>query len=81
MMMVNCEQGELVGIEGNKVFAFYNIPYGADQGRFMPVGEPVAWSGPRDAATPGSVFPQSQAGWRLLWVPKKNGIKRRIPSL
>lgn len=57
-LRANCEQGKLVGTEEKGTLAFYDIPYGADKGRFMKVGEPLKWNGIRDATKPGPIFPQ-----------------------
>ncbi|MFC7560420.1 carboxylesterase family protein [Paenibacillus farraposensis] len=57
-LRADCEQGKLVGTEEKGTLAFYDIPYGADKGRFMKVGEPLKWNGIRDATKPGPIFPQ-----------------------
>lgn len=75
--MATCEQGELVVTEEKEVLAFYNLPYGADKGRFMPVGEVVKWSGSRDATKPGSVFPQSPSRLAVVMGTKKEERNQR----
>ncbi|PFE13333.1 hypothetical protein [Bacillus cereus] len=71
-LIVNCTQGKLVGTLENMALALYNLPYGSDQGRFMPVGEPDKWSGSRDATKPVSIFPQSPSSIEQLALNKRS---------
>lgn len=75
--IVICEQGKLVGTQEKQALAFYNVPYGADKGRFMPVGEPVTWSGTREATTPGPVFPQLPSRLSTVLGTKKEELNQK----
>lgn len=74
---VNCEQGVLVGTQENETLAFYNIPYGADAGRFMPVGKPLMWTGMRDATKPGPIFPQLPSRLSTVMGTKKEELNQQ----
>ncbi|MCY9516442.1 carboxylesterase family protein [Paenibacillus apiarius] len=75
--IVICEQGKLVGTQEKQALAFYNVPYGADKGRFMTVGEPVTWSGTREATTPGPVFPQLPSRLSTVLGTKKEELNQK----
>ncbi|SEG81677.1 para-nitrobenzyl esterase [Bacillus sp. ok061] len=79
-LIVHCKQGKLAGTLENMALALYNIPYGSDQGRFMPVGEPDKWSGSRDATKPGSIFPQSPSRLASIMGTKKEEWNQKESS-
>ncbi|MBK3812857.1 carboxylesterase family protein [Paraburkholderia aspalathi] len=54
----HCAQGVLRGVDDNGVLTYFDIPFAADAGRFLPPLPPSAWPGERDCTRPGPVFPQ-----------------------
>jgi para-nitrobenzyl esterase len=46
--ITHCAQGVLKGVLDDGVHTFFDIPYAADAGRFLPALAPSAWSGERD---------------------------------
>lgn len=65
-MIVETKQGKLRGTEENGVFAFLNIPYAENAGRFKKAAPPKSYDGVRDATKAGPVFPQTTG--RLSFV-------------
>lgn len=65
-MIVETRQGKLEGKEENGVFAFLNIPYAQNAGRFRKAVPPKPYDGVRDATKAGPVFPQTTG--RLSFV-------------
>ncbi|MGB2575873.1 carboxylesterase family protein [Leuconostoc citreum] len=56
--VVTISQGQLLGTKEGQTSAFYDVPYGSNQGRFKHVGTPISWTGVRDARQPGVIFKQ-----------------------
>lgn len=65
-MIVETRQGKLKGKEENGVYAFLNIPYAENAGRFKKAAPPKSYDGVRDATKAGPVFPQTTG--RLSFV-------------
>ena len=71
--ITHCAQGVLKGVLDDGVHTFFDIPYAADAGRFLPALAPSAWSGERDCTRPGPVFPQLPSRLDFVMGPTASG--------
>ncbi len=66
--VVETAYGKIRGCVRNGIYAFKNVPYGADTGganRFLPPQKPTPWTGVRSCLHHGYVSPQApRAGWQ-----------------
>jgi para-nitrobenzyl esterase len=71
--ITQCAQGVLKGVLDDGVHTFFDIPYAADAGRFLPALSPSTWAGERDCTQPGPVFPQLPSRLDFVMGPTCKG--------
>lgn len=71
------EYGKIRGRLEDGIFAFRNIPYGADtkNTRFQPPAPPRKWQGVKDAAEYGNICPQQVAEKGLFFPDERRKMK------
>jgi para-nitrobenzyl esterase len=73
--LTNCAQGVLKGVLDDGVHTFFDVPYAADAGRFLPPFPPSTWVGERDCMRPGPVFPQLPSRLDFVMGPTCRGAE------
>ncbi|MFM0088855.1 carboxylesterase family protein [Paraburkholderia sediminicola] len=73
--ITHCAQGVLKGVLDDGVHTFFDIPYAADAGRFLPPLPPSTWPGERDCTRAGPVFPQLPSRLDFVMGPTARGAE------
>lgn len=71
-----CAQGALKGNLNDGVHTFFDIPYAANAGRFLPAVAAPTWHGERDCTRAGPVFPQLASRLDFVMGPTCRGAEQ-----
>ncbi|MBN3761897.1 carboxylesterase family protein [Burkholderia sp. Ac-20365] len=71
----HCAQGALKGSLNDGIHTFFDIPYAANAGRFLPAIASPTWDGERDCTRAGPVFPQLASRLDFVMGPTCRGVE------